>query len=373
LATPDINSKVLEDYLARHFSMPVAVRVGRGALGLMAALRCWPRRKDACRVAVSGAVCHDVVVAILAAGCEPFFCDVDPADGLVTEAEWRRARSLGADVAIVVHLYGNPAPVKEVRTIFPAPECLVIDDAAQALGSRSADGLAGSQGDIGLLSFGYSKHIALGGAALLCDDPGYGAAVGAFLQHLPPEPPQSVRESARADFRRRLDMARESLCERGSAAAGMFSGLLADMPATLREPVVEDVAKDILAAFERYPQAVEARLVKARLWRDGLAGSGLLPVGMASGCVPWRYACRLPGASWARQNQLAAALRAGGMHVSNWYLPAHWFVGHPVGSLPGVESLAQEVFQFWLDEQTSSDAIVRHATLVRRALTQQNG
>jgi hypothetical protein len=89
--------------------------------------------------------------------------------------------------------------------------------------------------------------------------------------------------------------------------------------------------------------------------------------------VPWRYACRLPGASWARQNQLAAALRAGVMHVSNWYLPAHWFVGHPVGSLPGVESLAQEVFQFWLDEQTSSDAIVRHATLVRRALTQQNG
>ena len=54
------------------------------------------------------------------------------------------------------------------------------------------------------------------------------------------------------------------------------------------------------------------------------------------------------------------------MHVSNWYLPAHWFLGRGAGSLPGVEKLAREVFQFWLDEDTSSDSIARGIALVRR-------
>jgi dTDP-4-amino-4,6-dideoxygalactose transaminase len=80
------------------------------------------------------------------------FCDVAITDGLVSSSEWARARALGANVALVVHLYGNPARVDEVRSIFPSPECLVVDDAAQALGSFSVAGLAGALGDAGLLS-----------------------------------------------------------------------------------------------------------------------------------------------------------------------------------------------------------------------------
>jgi perosamine synthetase len=43
----------------------------------------------------------------------------------------------------------------------------VIDDAAQALGARSAEGPAGARGEIGVLSFGRAKPLsALGGGAL---------------------------------------------------------------------------------------------------------------------------------------------------------------------------------------------------------------
>ena len=201
---------------------------------------------------LSGAVCHDVVVAVLAAGCEPVFCDVDVSDGLVTEAEWIRARSLGADVAIVVHLYGNPAPTKRVRDIFPPEECLVIDDAAQALGSQSSDGAAGTQGDVGLLSFGYSKHISLGTAALLFRDPGFGAIVRAFLQQIAPEP-GDVRDQARAVFRSQLDAARVRLREEGDSAAVAFSGLLTGLQPTLHEPLARDVEKSILMALVSCP------------------------------------------------------------------------------------------------------------------------
>ena len=365
LSAANLLANALTSALERRFAVPLAIQTSRAALGLMAVLRCWPRRRNVCRVALSGAVCHDVVVAVLAAGCEPVFCDVDVSDGLVTEAEWIRARSLGADVAIVVHLYGNPAPTKRVRDIFPPEECLVIDDAAQALGSQSADGAAGTQGDVGLLSFGYSKHISLGTAALLFRDPGFGATVGAFLERLTPEP-GSARDHARGVFRAQLDAARARLREEGDPAADAFSGLLTGLQPTLHEPLVKDVEKDILIALESYPEAVAARVMKAALWSGGLAGSGMQPVGMGRGCVPWRYACRLPGASWLTQHRLAEALRKDGMHVSNWYLPAHWFLGQGAGSLPGVERLSREVFQFWLDGETSSDSIVGNIALVRR-------
>src|SRR5512143_3093724 len=101
--------------LERDFDAARAVPAARAALGLMALLRCWVGAGNGGRVALPASVCHDVVAAVLGAGCEPFFCDIDIADGNVPEREWGRARAAGASVAIVVHLYGNPADVSAAR------------------------------------------------------------------------------------------------------------------------------------------------------------------------------------------------------------------------------------------------------------------
>jgi hypothetical protein len=69
------------------------------------------------------------------------------------------------------------------------------------------------------------------------------------------------------------------------------------------------------------------------------------------------------------QHRLTAVLRACGMHVSNWYLPAHWFAGTGGAGLPGVERLSREVFQFWLDQATTHESIVQQAEAVRHAMT----
>src|SRR5438128_320160 len=81
----------------------------RASLGLIAVLRSWASAGSSNRVALPASVCHDVVAAVQGAGCEPFFCDIDLSDGNVPEEEWARARVAGASVALVVHLYGNPA------------------------------------------------------------------------------------------------------------------------------------------------------------------------------------------------------------------------------------------------------------------------
>jgi dTDP-4-amino-4,6-dideoxygalactose transaminase len=316
---------------------------------------------------VSGAVCHDVIVAIIAAGCEIVFCDIDLETGLVAPTEWERARACGADAACVVHLYGNPARVDPVRACFPAPDCLVIDDAAQALGSESPDGRAGARGDVGLLSFTKTKHLPVGNAALLFADNEFCDAVVSLLGTYEPQPAQ-LRNQLLEHFRHRLDDARARLCDEGERGWSAFQGMLEGMEPTLLVPPSTGGADVLLRALQEYPAAAQARAAKAALWESSLSGTGLKSVGMSAGCVPWRYACRIPGLGWGEQRRLAEAMRSAGMDVSNWYLPAHWFLGHPAGSLPSVERLSREVFEFWVDDSVTHASIARHSEAIKQII-----
>lgn len=354
--------------LERQFAVERAILAGRAALGLSVLLECRRERQGVCRVALPAAICHEVVLSVVAAGCEPIFCDVDPLDGLVKEREWTRARSLGADVAIVVHLYGNPASVGAVRKIYPAPNCLVIDDAAQGLGSSRDACMAGSGGDVGLLSFGATKHISTGNAALLFRSVELAEEVAARLSNKAPQP-QSIRGPLAAAFRMRLEIARARLRNSGDESTDAFSGLLEGLEPLLAVPFSSEAETATILALAGYAEAARIRVAKKELWSSSLAGTGLQPVGMGGRCVPWRYACRLPGLDWLEQHRIAETLRAEGMHVSNWYLPAHWFLGQPARTLPGAETLAREVFQFWLDEDTTPEVIEHWSAIVRRVLS----
>jgi hypothetical protein len=368
LSTEAVPAGGLGRVLERRFTIERALLAGRAALGLSVLLECWRDRCGHCRVALPAAICHEVVLAVIAAGCEPIFCDVDPLDGLVKESEWLRTRSLGADAAIVVHLYGNPASVGTVRKIFPAPNCLLIDDAAQALGSSGEACMAGCGGDVGLLSFGATKHISTGNAALLFRSAELADEVGARLSSKAPQP-RSVRAPLAAAFRVRLEIARGRLRAFGDASADAFVGLLEGLEPLLAVPFSSEAEMATVRALSGYTEAARLRVAKSDLWASGLAGTGLQPVGMGRGCIPWRYTCRLPGLNWLEQHRIAETLRAAGMHVSNWYLPAHWFLGQSARPLPGVQALAREVFQFWIDEGTTPELIEHWSAIVRRVLS----
>jgi hypothetical protein len=176
--------------------------------------------------------------------------------------------------------------------------------------------------------------------------------------------PDDEAANIRKDFRLSLERARAKLRAHGDGAARAFQGLLDNYAESLAQAFPEGSSDAVLTAFGDYESARAVRMAKAAAWADGLAGSGLLPVGMAEGAVPWRYTCRLPGSDWVSQHRLAEAMRAQGIHVSHWYLPTHWMLGAPAGSLPGVEQLAREVFQFWVDDATSLDTVRRQAAIV---------
>lgn len=75
---------------------------------------------------------------------------------------------------IVVHLYGMPAKIEKILSIANHYEIPVIEDAAEALGSKYNGQMCGSLGIMGILSFNGNKIITTsGGGALLSNNSNY--------------------------------------------------------------------------------------------------------------------------------------------------------------------------------------------------------
>lgn len=72
---------------------------------------------------------------------------------------------------IPVYLYGMPARIDDIMEIARRYEIPVIEDSAEAFGSRYRDQLCGTFGDYGIMSFNGNKMITTsGGGALICPD-----------------------------------------------------------------------------------------------------------------------------------------------------------------------------------------------------------
>ena len=107
--------------------------------------------------------------AIPPTGARPVFCDVDPDTFCVTADTVRAALTPRTKAVIAVHLFGNVAPIAEIAAL-GVP---VVEDAAQAAGSRSAAGRPGALGAIATFSFFPSKNLGAfgdGGAVTTDDD-----------------------------------------------------------------------------------------------------------------------------------------------------------------------------------------------------------
>src|SRR5215217_4767935 len=122
-----------ESELADHLGTPHAIGVANGTDALVLALRALGVR-PADDVVVPSFTFYASAEAIAVIGANPVFCDVDPQHFCVTAATVRAALTPNTKVVMVVHLFGNIGPVDEIAAL-GVP---VLEDAAQAIGSRTA-------------------------------------------------------------------------------------------------------------------------------------------------------------------------------------------------------------------------------------------
>jgi dTDP-4-amino-4,6-dideoxygalactose transaminase len=93
--------------------------------------------------------------AIVPTGAEPVFCDVDPETYCVTPETVGAALTPRTKAVIAVHLFGNIAPIADIEAL-GVP---VLEDAAQAAGSRGETGRPGALGTAATFSFYPSKNL----------------------------------------------------------------------------------------------------------------------------------------------------------------------------------------------------------------------
>jgi dTDP-4-amino-4,6-dideoxygalactose transaminase len=109
--------------------------------------------------------------AIPPTGATPVFCDVDEDTGNVTPETVNAVLTPRTKAVIAVDLFGNPAPVGEIRD---QTGLTVVEDAAQAAGAVAHGRRAGSLGTVATFSFFPSKNLGCfgDGGAIATDDDG---------------------------------------------------------------------------------------------------------------------------------------------------------------------------------------------------------
>jgi dTDP-4-amino-4,6-dideoxygalactose transaminase len=99
--------------------------------------------------------------------CEPGTWNMDP-EILETAIKDRISKGKKPKAIIPVHLYGMPANMSEIMAVANKYDIPVIEDAAEALGSKYKNNRMGSMGTLGVLSFNGNKIITTsGGGALI--------------------------------------------------------------------------------------------------------------------------------------------------------------------------------------------------------------
>ncbi len=150
--------EAFEEEMASYLGVRHAVGCASGTDALLLPLRALePEPGD--EVIVPAFTFFATAGAVWNAGFRPVFCDVDPMTFNVTretvEAVWTdRTRAV-----IPVHLFGQMAPMEEIQELARERDAFVLEDAAQAVGSRRKGAAAGTVGDAGAFSFFPTKNL----------------------------------------------------------------------------------------------------------------------------------------------------------------------------------------------------------------------
>jgi dTDP-4-amino-4,6-dideoxygalactose transaminase len=177
------------------------------------------------------------------AGAKPIFCDIDPDTFCITAETVERAITPATKAIIAVHLFGNVAPVPELRR-FGLP---ILEDSAQAAGASLNGTMAGALGDAATFSFFPSKNLfCLGdGGAVTTND----AEVAARVKRLRFHGSEDKQTFVDVGFNSRLD-------ELQAAALRVFLPELDGWTAS-RQAVAEGYADQGLGDLLQLPRPVD--------------------------------------------------------------------------------------------------------------------
>ncbi|HPE88749.1 MAG TPA: DegT/DnrJ/EryC1/StrS family aminotransferase [Spirochaetia bacterium] len=237
-------------------------------------------------------------------GAEVVFCDVAPGSYNVDPDALGRllATTKNCRAVIAVHVGGLPCDLRALRALADRYGCALVEDAAHAFPSKTADGYAGAIGDVGVYSFYATKTITTGeGGMLVTRDERLAARVEKMRMH-------GFDRAAWDRYTAKKASWRYSVVEAG------FKYNLPDLLAA--------IGRVQLTKAERF---LEERRAIAALYDEAFSGvRGLEPPPRGEGHAWHLYSLRtLPERGGVPRDDLVEALSERGVGTSVHFIPLH--------------------------------------------------
>jgi len=134
-----------------------ALCIAKARVGIFVAIRALiePGRK----VVMSPYTISDVVNMVICAGGVPVFADLERETCNVDPAELERLIDTDTGAVLITHLHGLACDMQRIPALCRERGVPLVEDAAQAFGTRSGGRAVGSFGDAGIYSFGMYKNV----------------------------------------------------------------------------------------------------------------------------------------------------------------------------------------------------------------------
>lgn len=154
--------KELEERLVQRLGVDHAITCASGTDALLLPLKAL-EAEPGDHVLVPAFTFFATAGAVANAGLTPVFCDVDPDTYNVTRETLEAAWTDRTKCILVVHLFGQMAPMDEIMALAEERDAIVIEDFAQSFGARQEYRgevrEAGTIGHVGATSFFPTKNL----------------------------------------------------------------------------------------------------------------------------------------------------------------------------------------------------------------------
>lgn len=154
-------NREFEQLLSNHFGVPYARMTPSCTMALALSLMALGV-KHGDTVLVPDITFIGTASAVRLAGAEPILVDVDPSTFNLDPQDAARRMRPTTKAIIAVHLNGRSADLSSLRAIAEKHGAALIEDTAEALASRNAEGFLGTLSDAGCFSFAPTKVITSG-------------------------------------------------------------------------------------------------------------------------------------------------------------------------------------------------------------------
>jgi len=147
-----------EKNFAKYVGSKYCVGLGNGTDALEIAIKSLNLKKNS-EIIVPVNTWISTAEAVVNNGFKLIFCDINLDDYSICTKDLKKKINLKTSAIMPVHLYGNPSNVPQIKKIIKNKNIKIVEDCAQAHGSRIQKKHVGTFGEIGTFSFFPGKNL----------------------------------------------------------------------------------------------------------------------------------------------------------------------------------------------------------------------